>query len=51
MAGVLTEMGFIRRFEDKTVRYSSGAEVNARLLAGKAKRVPLWRAYPRAITP
>ncbi len=38
MAGVLTEMGFIRRFEDKTVRYSSGAEVNARLLAGKAKR-------------
>ena len=38
MAGVLTEMGFIRRFEDKTVRYASGAEVNARLMAGKAKR-------------
>jgi len=38
MAGVLTELGFIRRFEDKTVRYSSGAEVNARLIAGKAKR-------------
>ncbi len=37
MAGVLTKMGFIRRFEDKTVRYSSGAEVNARLAAGKAK--------------
>jgi molybdate transport system substrate-binding protein len=38
MAGVLTEMGFIRRFEDKTVRYASGGEVNARLMAGKAKR-------------
>lgn len=38
VAGVLTELGFIRRFEDKTVRYASGAEVNARLMAGKAKR-------------
>lgn len=38
MAGVLTKMGFIRRFEDKTVRYASGAEVNARLMAGKAQR-------------
>jgi molybdate transport system substrate-binding protein len=38
MAGVLTEMGLIRRFEDKTVRFASGAEVNARLVAGKAKR-------------
>jgi molybdate transport system substrate-binding protein len=38
MAGALTELGFIRRFEDKTVRYASGGEVNARLMAGKAKR-------------
>lgn len=38
MAGVLTRLGLIRRFEDKTVRYASGAEVNARLLAGKAAR-------------
>jgi molybdate transport system substrate-binding protein len=40
MVSVLTRLGFIRRFEDKTVRYASGAEVNARLLAGK---------YPREI--
>ena len=38
MASVLTKLGFIRRFEDKTVRYASGGEVNARLIAGKAKR-------------
>lgn len=38
MAAVLTRLGLIRRFEDKTVRYASGAEVNARLLAGKAPR-------------
>ncbi len=38
MVGVLTRLGFIRRFEDKTIRYASGAEVNARLAAGKASR-------------
>lgn len=38
MAGVLTRLGFIRRFEDKTIRFASGAEVNARLAAGKAAR-------------
>ncbi len=38
MAGVLTRLGFIRRFEDKTIRFASGAEVNARLAAGKAPR-------------
>ena len=38
MVGVLTRLGFIRRFEDKTIRFASGGEVNARLAAGKAPR-------------